>query len=68
MNKVFCPFCHQEVMEDAAPTVVSNAFGITYTCYKKICRNITKHNSNGNIVIPYKSTRIKEIKNTRLSY
>ncbi|MCI6809622.1 MAG: hypothetical protein MR958_05460 [Spirochaetia bacterium] len=57
MNKVFCPFCHQEVTEDAAPSVCDNALGFSYICYKKICRNKDKHRSNGNIVIPYKSER-----------
>ena len=57
MNKVFCPFCHQEVTEDAAPSVCDNELGFSYICYKKICRNKDKHRSNGNIVIPYKSER-----------
>ena len=55
MNKVFCPFCHQEVSEECKPSVCTNAIGIEYVCYMKICRNAEKHNHNGNIVIPYKS-------------
>ncbi len=54
-NKVYCPFCHQEVTEEATSDVSSNAIGLTYICYAKICRNIEKHYSNGNIMIPYKS-------------
>lgn len=52
--KVICSFCGQEVVEEAEPSIVKSATGITYTCYKKICRNYKKHWSNGNIVIPYK--------------
>lgn len=59
MNKVFCPFCHQEVTEDCDPSVCANALGFEYICYKKICRNVAAHNKNGNIVIPYKSEKKK---------
>jgi len=54
MKKIYCPFCHQEVVEEVEPTVVHYSIGTTYTCYKRICRNAAKHNSNGNIVIPYR--------------
>jgi len=65
MNKVFCPFCHQEVTEDAAPTVCDNALGFSYICYKKICRNKDQHCHNGNIMIPYKSeTKKSKVKST----
>lgn len=54
MKVIFCPYCHQRVTEDAAPTVVTSAIGFEYVCYKKICKNIEKHYNHCNVIIPYK--------------